>query len=72
MLSTLHRRAFTRAGEANVGVPAGYAMLYVPLETVDCPYPAATEIAFTLVFWVVTKGAVYGVDAVVGVVPFVV
>jgi hypothetical protein len=53
-------------------VVPGRLIVYVPEATALLLYPAATAIALIVVVALTVMGPVYGVDAVVGVEPFVV
>jgi hypothetical protein len=55
-----------------VGVAAADVMVYVALPTALCVNPVATAIAWTVCVLLTVIGAVYFVEDVVGVVPFVV
>ena len=56
----------------SAGVAAGTWIVYVPLARALVAYPGAAAIALTVVVCVTVIGPVYGVDAVVGVLPSVV
>ena len=56
----------------STGVAAGTWIVYVALATALVVYPDATAIALIVCVVVTVIGPVYGVDDVVGVLPFVV